>query len=261
MPTSARRVRNTILVDNVDFKRVAREYLKTLSSSQGSANVEPSAPASLNAAMEHVARWMGFPDLHALTVQSQAAEPQARPHGGILPEEGDDHDDRSHHLILGTSGAGAASKAVAIHEVFCLHPIAAASGAQVPASLLIGATRLAAGLNQILAYFSRMAIPMSPVDIRGLLDLRILFVILDESSKDRFTRVTGSLASIFARSEVQEFIQRLATAEPPFFGLKHYSEYSLHANALMYQGNHEKLHTQICELLEVNPTLYPRLVW
>lgn len=66
MPTLSRRVRDTIFVDNVDFKRVAREYLK-------SADAGP--PGNLDEAMARAARWFGYPNLHALTQESAAAAP------------------------------------------------------------------------------------------------------------------------------------------------------------------------------------------
>lgn len=71
MAVKSRRVRGDIFVDNVDFKRVAREFLKSAEAG--------SQPKSIEAALQAVAVWLGYPNLHAINVESLVNEDVASP--------------------------------------------------------------------------------------------------------------------------------------------------------------------------------------
>ena len=79
MPIQSRRDGDSIVLDNVDFKRIARRFLQS--------GDLATRPKDINQSMEMVSRLFGYPDLHSVTAESKG-QPLAGQSGDGAAEVG-----------------------------------------------------------------------------------------------------------------------------------------------------------------------------
>lgn len=177
MPTVSRRVRDTIFVDNVDFKRVARNFRK-------SAEQEP--PRSLDEAMARVAMWFGYPSLHALVTESSHFD---------APAVG-----RAPNTSFGTSP-------------YRLHPLVATGQVHPTAQERISAEALLEALTDTLVHLTSALDIHVDVDLAWeFLDLDFLeqFVFKD-------ARTTFGISSIPAVQALERYVRAIPGWRPERF--------------------------------------------
>lgn len=200
MSTTSRRIRDSVFIDNVDFKRIARSYLKASTASP---------PKSLDDAMSQVALWCGYPNLHALNVESRAATEDLPP-----------------------AAANGAAKDLP-PTVYRLHPLVVTGQVQPPAHQRIAAEGLAEALSKALVQLRNdYNVPIDEDRAWAYLNLDILEVIAFDLQKFFNGQVPGVELDYATSSQLVRYIRRLPGWEMDRLGKQHSPVIAAHNEVL-----------------------------